>query len=63
MWEEEDVPMWEEEDVQCPVPELSGQDSFFGQYGTNKNIPGIQQWVKDMRTPWWLADMRVYFSK
>ena len=33
-------------------------DLFWGEYGTNVHVPGISEWVRDMRTPWWVAQMR-----
>ncbi len=39
-----------------PLP--TGDNPFFGEYGTNHCIPGIRQWVRDMRTPWYIAEMR-----
>ena len=40
------------------VPEDFGPDPFFGEYGTNMYIPGIREWARDMRLPWWVVEMR-----
>lgn len=41
-----------------PPPRADNDDPFFGEYGTNTHIPGIAQWVQDMRIPYWIAEMR-----
>jgi len=41
-----------------PPPRADNDDPFFGEYGTNTHIPGIAQWVQDMRVPYWIAEMR-----
>ena len=37
-------------------------DSFWGEYGTNHNIPNMRLWVRDVRTPWILTALRNDFS-
>ena len=32
--------------------------SWDGEYGTNFAIPGFTDWVRDMKVPWWVADLR-----
>ena len=29
-----------------------------GEYGSNFAIPGFTDWVRDMKVPWWVADLR-----
>ena len=41
-----------------PPSRADNDDPFFGEYGTNMHIPGIAQWVQDMRIPYWIAEMR-----
>ena len=33
-------------------------DRWDGEYGSNFAIPGLTLWVRDMKIPWWLADLR-----
>ena len=33
-------------------------DRWDGEYGTNFAIPNFTLWVRDMKIPWWLADLR-----
>ena len=34
------------------------EDRFHGEYGTNMYVPGIREWARDMRVPWYIAEMR-----
>ena len=35
--------------------------SWDGEYGTNFAIPGFTDWVRDMKVPWWVADLRLSY--
>ena len=32
-----------------------------GEYGSNFAIPGFTDWVRDMKVPWWGADLRLSY--
>lgn len=32
-----------------------------GEYGSNFAIPGFTDWVRDMKVPWWVADLRLSY--
>ena len=36
--------------------------SWDGEYGSNFLIPGFCDWVRDMKIPWWVADLRNSFQ-
>ena len=38
------------------------EDPFWGEYGTNHNIPNMRLWVRDVRTPWIVTALRTDFS-
>ena len=52
------IPVWDYLTYEPPAPTYDDADPFWGEYGTNARIPGISQWVKDMRIPYWIAEMR-----
>ena len=33
-------------------------DGWEGEYGSNFAIPGFRCWVRDMKVPWWVGDLR-----
>lgn len=36
-------------------------DRWDGEYGSNFAIPGFTDWVRDMKVPWWVADLRLSY--
>lgn len=38
------------------------EDTFWGEYGTNHDIPNMALWVRDVRTPWIIASLRTDFQ-
>ena len=45
--------------VSYETPERTYEDNpFWGEYGTNHCVPNMHLWVRDMRTPFWITQMR-----
>ena len=62
MWDNNTF-MYPEDVYPGDLPEDVGANTyahrFNGEWGTNHHLPHIKQWVEELRTPWWVVEMRL----